>query len=251
VTLMSGCQMAPTPAPTEPRIPGTYLLAYVPRPAITIDGKLDEKAWAQADPETDFHLPWEMTPVPRTEFRAFCDDANLYFSLRAFDDNLVVAPDFPNEATVDAEDRLELFFCRDVNVNTVYCLEIDPLGRTHDFKGTFTHWEFDHAWTCEGLKTAGTMFDKGYVVEGLIPLKTLGTLGMESLLAGGTMRVGLFRAEFRRTGQKVEMHWISWIDLPAPKFGFHTRQFMGSFRMKQPPRIGATTCTTKDTKGNR
>lgn len=223
-SMLAGCQECPK----------TYTLAYVPNPGITIDGKLGEKAWSQAAMEADFHLPYETAPVPRTEFRAFCDDTNLYFAFQAWDSDVVVEEKFPNKQTVDQEDRVEIFLTPDAKSDVHYGMEIDAKGRVHDFKAPFSSYIFDHTWTCEGLRTAGTTFDKGYIVEGMIPLKTLKSLGMPPLGEGAPMLVGLFRGDYRHVKGKLESHWISWVDLRSPKHGFHHHAYFGCFRMKRP-----------------
>ncbi len=55
---------------------------------ITIDGKLDEAAWAKATPITDFHQqqPNEgAPPTQRTEVRILYDERALYIGARMYD----------------------------------------------------------------------------------------------------------------------------------------------------------------------
>jgi len=56
--------------------------------SITIDGKLDESAWAKATPITDFHQqqPNEgAQPTQRTEVRVLYDERALYIGARMYD----------------------------------------------------------------------------------------------------------------------------------------------------------------------
>jgi len=56
--------------------------------AITIDGKLDESAWAKATPITDFHQQQPNEAVPptqRTEVRVLYDERALYIGARMYD----------------------------------------------------------------------------------------------------------------------------------------------------------------------
>ena len=56
--------------------------------AITIDGKLDESAWARATPITDFHQQQPVEGVPpaeRTEVRILYDERALYIGARMYD----------------------------------------------------------------------------------------------------------------------------------------------------------------------
>jgi len=222
-----------------------YDIAYVPSPRIVIDGKLDEKAWDKADLITNFHMQLSppssrasgpasaSTPAatPQTQFRALCDDANLYFAFRVCDDDIMVTPGekFATKTAGVQHDRVEFFFCRDEQSDVHYGLEIDPRGRTNDFKWTFSQYHLDNSWSCEGLKVAGGTFNEGYIIEGSIPLKTLDSLGMHSLRSGGTMLVGVFRGDYYHVGDEVQSRWMSWISPRSPPPSFHRREFFGRF----------------------
>ncbi len=79
-----------SPAQTTPAGPASLPLATAAPAsgAITIDGKLDEAAWARAIPITDFHQqqPNEgAAPTQRTEVRILYDDRALYIGARMYD----------------------------------------------------------------------------------------------------------------------------------------------------------------------
>ena len=213
------------------RCPGTYDVRYLPKARINIDGVLNEPQWNKAALEKDFIFPWEPTPAPLTEFRAFCDDEFFYFSFHLHDEDPVFEKNFDSESVVDIEDRVEIFFTCDDELKEYFCLEIDPLGRVHDYAAHY-YRKFDSAWDCPGLRAAASITKSGYVVEGLIPLKTLDGLGLPALHSGSILKTGLFRAEFSRSrDSKLQERWISWVDLSKQKPDFHIPAGFGCLRM--------------------
>ncbi|MEN8227601.1 MAG: carbohydrate-binding family 9-like protein [Bacteroidota bacterium] len=144
---------------------------------IIIDGVLDEEVWQKAQSETDFSFPWENTTPPGTEFRAVFSDNNLFFSFRVHDDEVVLKDTIGNEEELMEEDRVELYFSPDDQMRHYYCIEIDALGRVLDYE-TIYHRQFNFSWDWEGLSSAGLLTDEGYIVEGMIPLSSLKSLGM-------------------------------------------------------------------------
>ncbi len=209
----------------------TYEVRYLAEPAIRIDGRLDEPAWERAAVERGFIFPWREAEAPATEFRALADDHKLYFAFRVRDDDIVLAPNYRGKGDVVAEDRVELFFAVDDELAAYYCLEMDPLGRTLDYKAA-RYRKFDFAWEFPGLDVAASRTDRGYVVEGALPLASFEKLGFPPLASGRPWRVGVFRAEFSHgSGEAPVEHWISWIDPKTPKPDFHVPAALGRFRL--------------------
>ena len=205
---------------------------------VTIDGRLDEPVWQQCQLLSDFTLPWEAGATPgRTEFRAFCDSENLFFAFQAWDNTPMIEEKWAGKDTLNTEDRVEIYFSPDWAMQGYYCIEIDALGRVHDFKGAGPG-KFDNSWSCEGLKVAATRGEGFYIVEGLIPLKTLRSLGVPSLSSGGAenvLPVGLFRADLERGSDgKMISHWITWVDPQTAKPNFHVPSALGAFEIQGP-----------------
>ena len=197
---------------------------------VAVDGRLDEPAWARAGVETNFSLPWEPTAPQRTEFRIVRDGVNLYFAFTVTDETPIIAAAYAGERTLDDEDRVELFFCRDAQTNNYYCIEIDLKGRVHDYASTFSRRQFDSAWTCEGLKTSAQAAGATYTIEASIPLRILADLGIPVPGSGAPIVAGLFRADLYRDGEgKIVPHWIAWVDPKVPRPNFHTRSAFGRF----------------------
>lgn len=213
------------------RCPRSYDVRYLPGVEIDIDGELNEAGWHKTCLEKDFIYPWEQRPAPLTEFRSFCDDELFYFSFRVDDEDVVFEKKFDSESVVDVEDRVEIFFSCDDELKEYFCLEVDPLGRVHDYAACY-YRKFDSGWDCAGLHTAAAITKAGYVVEGSVPLKTLDRLGLASGRSGGILKAGIFRAEFGRGGDSgLEQHWISWVDLSKLKPDFHVPAAFGCMRM--------------------
>lgn len=224
--LVGGCS-------TGPRCRMTYDVRYLPEAKITVDGVMDEPAWGQADAETRFSFPWESRLAPPTEFRAVCDDRNLYFVFRVHDDDVVVEDAFTGEDVVVREDRVELFFTLDPELKTYYCAEIDPRGRVSDYAATF-YRRFDRGWRFPGLRTVGAATRDGYIVEGSIPHSTFEVLGLPVLTSasGRKLITGVFRAEFSHgAGADPVQAWISWVHPRTAKPDFHVPGAFGCFRM--------------------
>jgi hypothetical protein len=224
----------------------TYRVRYVPEAKITVDGRADEPAWSQADVEQRFRFPWSKSPAPPTEFRALCDAANLYFTFRVQDADIVVLDRLRDEEDGVFEDRAEMYFAPDDKMQNYYCLEVDSRGRVYDYHGSY-YRHLDPKWNWPGLQTKGAPIEQGYVVEGRLPLDSLQQIGFPRLRPGVKIRCGLYRAEFShdRSGRKVVQQetihnrgrkldgpppieaWISWVDPQTPEPDFHVPSSLG------------------------
>jgi hypothetical protein len=224
----------------------TYPVRYLSAAKIRIDGRADEPEWSQAQVEKGFFFPWKKSPAPATEFRALCDDANLYFSFRIHDDDVFVLDKFCDKMDAVFEDRAELYFSPDDQMKDYYCAEVDPRGRALDYRGAY-YRHIDATWSWKGLETAGSLLPQGYQVEGRIPLDSFVALGFPRLRPGVKIRCGLFRAEFShdRSGkpvvQRETLHnqgrsiegpppieeWMAWVDPKTEDPDFHVPTSLG------------------------
>lgn len=202
-----------------------YRVKMASRPPV-IDGEIGQFEWADATELTDFSLHWETVPAPVTSFKSVTDGENLYFVYSVADTDLVLWDEISDEMDVVMEDRVELFFAPDRSLKTYYCFEIDPLGRALDNSGSLGQ-KIDPDWNCPGVVFKGAVREKGYILEGLIPLKSLQDIGVYK--PGKTMLAGLYRAEFNNTGdpRAPDMHWISWIKPDAETPNFHIPSSFG------------------------
>ncbi len=208
-----------------------YEIVYLPDAKIEIDGRIDESAWEKANLLSDFTFPWTDATAPSTHFRAIVDDAKFYFSYRVWDDDIVLVEPYEKQSDSQGEDRVEIVLSGDRELRRYFSAEIDPFGRVLDFQASY-HRQFDFSWSWPAMKTAGTITDDGYAIEGSIPLETLKSLGLGSLLSGDDLIIGLFRAEFSHDpdGETIE-DWISWVQPQAAEPDFHVPSGFGTARV--------------------
>jgi hypothetical protein len=208
-----------------------YYIKYIPESKINLDGNLEESDWLKANLEVGFTFPWEERSVPLTEFRAFVNDKHFYFSFNVHDSEVIFDEEFTNESALDREDRVEFYFTPDETLKKYFCIEIDPLGRVHDYIASY-YRRFDSSWDCSGIITAGRLTERGYTIEGKIPLKTLDELGLPSFNSEKPLVTGIFRAVFKYgLDNKIGEHWISWIDPKTRKPDFHVSSSFGCLQI--------------------
>ncbi|HNU98759.1 MAG: DUF4838 domain-containing protein [Verrucomicrobia bacterium] len=134
-----------------------------------------------------------------------------------------VLPTSPDQVQRGASDRSGLA--------RYYCIEIDPLGRVHDYAAQH-YRQFDSSWNCPGLRAAGTRGSRGYTVEAAVPFATLSDLMGRATGPGATLRIGLFRAEFRpgALGDAPD-NWISWVRPATTEPDFHVPSAFREWRI--------------------
>lgn len=207
--------------------------------AAAIDGSADDEVWSTVqDISGSFHYPWEAKEAPVTVFKSYNDGTNLYFLFEVTDPDVIVDSEWKDdESTVDVEDRAELFFAGGpvdkpgaTGMPLYYGVEVDPDGRVHDYSVEY-YRKFDGTWNLEGMETAGQTTDSGYVVEGMIPLKSLKDLGL--INSDNVMRTGVYRAEFTTNpdGDEPIMEWISWVNPKTEAPDYHVDSSFGEFRI--------------------
>jgi hypothetical protein len=178
---------------------------------IIIDGNFND--W-QTDVLID-HLtdPWNEDQVDSTQFRACYDKKYFYFSFKVIDHHLITR-EIINEMSIDLEDRVEIFFSKDADLNQYYGLEIDPYGHVMDYKANY-YRKFDTGWKLEDLTIGTTILHNGYHVEGKISLKIMAKLGIKK-----HAYIGIFRADYWGTAKK-DVHWYTWKKPVSAKPDFH------------------------------
>ncbi len=184
------------------------------------NGRLDEPFWQQAELIRDFSFPWSDKTPPATEFRAAVVEDWLAVAFVVEDHDVIAVPAWTTESTLDGEDRVEIFFACDADLKRYYCLEIDPLGRVHDYAASY-YRRFDSHWNLAGLQTSARRTSDGYIVEFAVPLNELSRLLGQSVRDGSVLRIGLFRAQFTEgsRGESVD-DWLSHVrpDTTSPDF---------------------------------
>ena len=173
---------------------GTYTVS----PAASIDG---------------LHAPWDGLD-DNTLFRCFSDGESFWFVFEVTDSTLTFSEDFTGEATVEREDRVEIFFSPKRSMDNYYCAEIDPLGRVLDYSGHY-YRDIDYSWNFHSLCLLGQLTKTGYVVAGKVSMAELRELGCD--LEGG-FRMGVFRADYR---PDMSVDWYSAVSTDDISPDFH------------------------------
>lgn len=206
-----------------------YIVKNIPKADIKLDGVLDETAWHKAGVIDHFVFPWEDTEPPKTEFRAFHDGDNFYFSYVTEDSEIVSDSVIDNEMDLTEEDRVEIYLSLDDELKEYYCLEIDAKGNVLSYSASFPR-HLDFSWDCTSIKTGAAIKGNGYIVEISIPLSSLEALGFPVREANSMIRAAVFRAQFNRIPDgQVDYHWLSWIDPKIEKEDFHVHSSFGYF----------------------
>ncbi len=147
---------------------------------IKLDGRLDEPAWARAEPATDFlqEEPQEGAPATeKTEVRILYDSRNLYIGIHAWDSEprRVNARELVRDADFQNDDKIEILLDTYHDQRNAYRFAVTPLGTQQDALITdeataenSTNIAWDTAWISEGR-----IGDDGWTVEIAIPLSSL------------------------------------------------------------------------------
>ncbi|MBD3629795.1 sugar-binding protein [Cyclobacterium sp.] len=170
---------------------------------IQVDAQIDEGVWAQAQVLERLISPWPgKEEDDKTIFRAFVSPTHFNFSFEVRDNSLTTVA-FQSEASVEQEDRVELFFSSDTSLAKYYCIEIDPNGNVLDYSAAY-YREFDPTWDFASKELAARITDTGYLVEGKISLDELSELGITF-----PFFLGIFRADFQPSADEA-VTWFSW-----------------------------------------
>jgi hypothetical protein len=209
--------------PTEANLPEpkSYDCPRAAKP-ITIDGKLDDAAWAKAPWTTDFmDIQGKGLPTPkfRTRTKMLWDDQYLYIGAELEEPN-VHAKLTEHDSVIFHDNDFEVFL-KPLETDPGYFeFEINALNTSWDLflnKPYREHGKADNSWDIPGLKTAvavqGTLNDpsdkdKGWTVEIAIPWTAYASrLPVPTPKKGDTWRVNFSRVEWT-PGQPNEDNWV-------------------------------------------
>jgi hypothetical protein len=139
---------------------------------ITIDGLLNEDAWAEAlSLELDYEVrPGENTKPPvRTVLLATYDDRNVYFAFQAYDpDPAKIRARFTDRDQAWNDDWVGVVLDTFNDQRRAYELICNPLGVQMDAINDDVSQRYDDSWNAI-WKSAGRITEKGYEVELAIP----------------------------------------------------------------------------------
>jgi len=190
---------------------------------------LAKEVWSQAKVLSDFSFPWTDREAPETVFRALWDDDLFYFHYEVVDQDVVLGEGVDAREKVIGSDRVEIFFTTGDELDPYYGLEMDPRGEVLSYE-TRHHRQFNWDWLCPGLQVWAKLTERGYDLEGVIPMETFRKLNCLHQKNGQQyLKAGLFRAEFSHgeEGGPVIEDWISWIDPSGETPDFHVPSAFG------------------------
>ncbi len=144
-----------------------------------------------------FHAPWHGLPDDDTRLTYYATEDSLFFRYEVSESSLCLTPGFQTETDVNPEDRVELFFSATPDMSQpYYCTEIDPCGRSMDYKAVY-YRDIDYGWDFSGTRVSSKTEEGSYTVEAVFSRKELEVLGLD--LEQGFW-LGAFRADFRTDG---------------------------------------------------
>ncbi|MGB9677377.1 MAG: sugar-binding protein, partial [Candidatus Ratteibacteria bacterium] len=134
---------------------------------IKIDGEIEEDVWRDLRKETNFYkFDWNKTnpylSSQQTEFSAFYDKENIYFSVKCYEENIKnLRTEQKTGGHVWNDDCIEIFVqpCG----TDYFQFVVNPLGEKYDNKGLVERW-----------KAKGKIFDNFWQVEVSIPFSMFG-----------------------------------------------------------------------------
>lgn len=174
-----------------------------------------------------FHAPWDGL----SNSNRFCCHSTaerFFFSFEVVDSTLTLTEPFLSEASVEPEDRIEIFFCQTANMQEYYCAEIDPMGRILDYKANF-YRKLDYSWNFSSLEVCAHLTPWGYRIGGSISRSELEKLGLD---LNESFWMGVFQDDFRPDGS---VHWYSLIPTKDTTPDFHKPDVLFKCRMTPKP----------------
>ena len=201
------------PEPAVAFAPYKYVVRRAPA-AIKVDGRLDEKAWQDADWTEvfgDIEGPSKPDPRHRTRVQMLWDDAFLYIGAYLEEPDLWATLK-ERDSVIFLDNDFEVFIDPDGDTHAYYEIELNALNTVWDLlliKPYRDGGPAVHAWDCSGLKTAvnlmGTLNDpsdrdRGWTVEMAVPFAILRECipgKPEKPSPGDAWRVNFSRVEYR------------------------------------------------------
>ena len=199
---------------------------------ITVDGKLDDAAWKNAN-QIEFQFPWNFQTgaKQKTTARLLWDDENLYVAYECIDADVVAHYDKRDDPTYK-DDAVEIFIYPGKNRNLYYGLEMNARGTLYDYFYIFPQLllkRFDMTGVQLATHIDGTLNmtsdkDKGWTLELAIPWKNFEELTTEMPPKPGSV----WRANFNRwDGTEPNRRLSQWSDSGMIKANPHWPERFG------------------------
>jgi len=178
-----------------------------------LDGTLDDPAWQQADPISNFlqREPFEgQAPTEKTEVRILYDKHQVYFGITCFDSSpkAIVATELRRDVSEELDDYFEIIIDSAHDRRNAYVFQINPLGTQRDALITEEQRTdsgtgdgdpgWDGVWTADAHITNG-----GWTATVAIPFSTLNFMQSRDVIWGIN-----FKRFIRRKNE--EDLWSGW-----------------------------------------
>lgn len=213
---------------------------------ITVDGKLDDAAWANLQ-----WTPWwtppdgSNGPAPRTRARFTWDDTTLYVGVEA-EDTDVWTTFVDRDSNTWEQEVIEMFIDADGDQKDYLELQVTPANVVFDarFPTHRSDLAAARAWNMTGMRTAafveGTLNqredqDTGYSIEMAIPFAEVPG-AKPTATHGDLWRVNLFRWDFPKAGRQVAAAFS-----PPVVGDFHALDRFGRLRFVDPGQVKVPT----------
>ncbi len=212
--------------------------------APTIDGRLDDDAWAHA-PAVVLVQTHDGAPVDKLTLAKMCwDSDNLYVSFRCSSKD-IRASVTNHDGNIFLEDAVEIFIDPDGDLKTYIELDVSPINVTFDAKfdpaaGASLGAQLAPQWTCQGFRTATTVdgtvnvrtdTDQCWTAEMAIPFKSI-SAGTPAV--NDTWRANLYRAVIRPRPTELQ----AWSPTYASSQAFHVTKRFGKIVFVEKNRQG-------------
>ncbi len=198
--------------------------------SISVDGRLDEAAWATTPIIDQFSFPWWTAGAKeRTEARLLWDDDNLYVGFTAFDPH-ISAVLTTRDDPVSRDDCVEVFVSPDTSdVRQYFNFEFNALGTLLDRSPAHKR---SKSWNAAGVQVAVTIAgtlndatdaDSLWTTEIALPFTAFkGYAPHLPPRPGDVWRLNLYR-----TGGVINLQYITWSDPQRPQPQFHAPERFG------------------------
>ncbi len=140
---------------------------------VTVDGVLDERAWAEAPAVTDFlqYTPVEGgAPPGATEIRFVQDDKALYVGIRVRDTGYPIRARVSAREKINADDQVGVYLDTFHDGRSGYIFYLNALGVQQDIRHNAGTWNSN--WDT-AFRSAGRVIDDGYEIEIEFPWRSL------------------------------------------------------------------------------
>jgi putative heme-binding domain-containing protein len=213
---------------------------------ITIDAKLDERAWQQAPSVGDFNFhAFKEGTKEQTVGKLLWDDQNLYVSWYSHDRH-ISASVTQRHGPVSRDDCIEIFISPNPDkVKNYYTFEINAIGTMLNRART-DWWTGPPTWEPEGVQYRTTFHglpkkeespqDDHWIVEAAIPLKNFARDAAHTPPQDGDR----WRLNLQRLGGITNVQASTWSPLPEGVRSFHTPEAFGWVRFVNKPAQGSS-----------